>query len=75
MITVDVGKIAKAIADSGQSQVQIARKCGISPQHLWLLIRGQRRLTATNFARICSALNVPMDNFLVENFNYTQNVD
>lgn len=75
MITVDVGKIAKAIADSDQSQVQIARRCGISPQHLWLLIRGQRRLTATNFARICSALNVPMDSFLVEDSNYTQNVD
>ena len=66
MITVDVEKIAKAIADSDQSQVQIARRSGISPQHLWLLIRGQRRLTATNFARICSALNIPMENFLVD---------
>lgn len=74
MVTVDIGKITKAVAESGQSQAQIARNCGISPQHLWLLIHGQRRLTATNFARICSVLNIPMENFLVVDTNYTQDV-
>jgi transcriptional regulator with XRE-family HTH domain len=74
MVTVDIGKIEKAIADSDQSQAQIARSCGISPQHLWLLIHGQRRLTATNFARICHVLNIPMESFLACDTNYTQDV-
>ena len=65
-IEVDIVKIRKAVAVCKKTQVRIAEECGLSPAHLWLLINGQRRLTATNFARICVALNLPMESFLVD---------
>ena len=66
MVSVDVEGIKRVIAESEKTQAQVARDSGLSPAHLWLIVNQQRRLTATNYARICKALNVSMTSFLID---------
>jgi len=56
-------EIQKYIEGRGITQTSIARKTGIKPARLNLMIRGKRSLPLLDYVAICDALQVPEDTF------------
>lgn len=59
--------IGKIIKEKGYKQKAIAEKAKITERQLSLIISGKRKCDVEEYVRICTALNVPIKTFLIEN--------
>lgn len=60
----DLQKLKRYIDKSGLKQKVIAQKSGLSEVSLCLILQGNRRCEVGEYASICEALGVPMEQFV-----------
>ena len=58
-----VESIASYIERKGIKQVYIAKEAHISSDRLSKLRRGERKMLADEFLRICAVINIPIETF------------
>lgn len=51
-------QLRRAVADSGESQLALATRAGISSQQLSRFVRGERDLTLETAGKLCAALGL-----------------
>lgn len=56
--------ISQYLKENGISQAFLSRKTGIAPSKLSQSLKGNRKLTFSEYEMICGALNVNTDKFL-----------
>ena len=56
-------KIDTYLKENGIKRTYVAKKAGISNATITAIMQGKRKLLATEYADICSALNVSLDKF------------
>lgn len=61
---VDVQEIKRYIDESGMKQKYIAGRAGLAESQLCMILQEKRRLGASEYVRICQALDVPFDRFV-----------
>ena len=57
--------IRKYLSDTGRTQAWLSAKTGIERSKLNLSLHGKRKLTFDEYARICGALDVNTDKFII----------
>lgn len=64
MLEVNVEKMRNKIEEMGLKQKYVSDQAGITESKLSLLLSGKRKIEAGEYANICKALNVSMNEFL-----------
>lgn len=64
ILDIDAGEIKSYIERSGLKQKAVAEKSGLDKYKLCMSLQGKRKLEAGEYANICSALGVPMTEFV-----------
>ena len=64
-------RIHNFLQETGRTQSWLSNKTNISPVKLNLSLHGKRRLTFEEYARICGALEVNTDKFIVPTLSPT----
>lgn len=62
----DNNAVGELIKEKGYKQKAIAEKAKITESQLSLIISGKRKCDVEEYVRICTALNVPIKTFLIE---------
>ena len=61
---IDRGKIRKHIRTNKLKQKEIANALGIAESTLSMMLNGQRKCGLDTYVRLCSLLEVPMNEFI-----------
>lgn len=64
LLELDIESLRGYIDEMGVKQKTVADKSGISESAFCLILQGKRKCEIGEYASICSALNVPMGNFM-----------
>ena len=59
-------RINAYIKDMGIKQIAVANAIGVSKATMSQILKGERKLSADEYAAICRHLNVPYETFLEE---------
>lgn len=57
-------RIKNYLNDNGIKQIFLAEKTGLSPNAISDICNHDRKIDVIEYAKICKALNVPLDTFL-----------
>ena len=59
-------RISKYMGDMGIKQIAVAEAIGVSKATMSQILKGERKLSAEEYAAICRHLRVPYETFLKE---------